>query len=61
MQVKRLQQFKSIISGKIVKVTTVSESRTFCIIKDVANGKIVKNSGRAVQVDSLRRKYELIA
>jgi hypothetical protein len=61
MQVKRLQQYQSIASGNIVKVTTVGESRTLCVIKDVVDGKIVPHSGRAVQVDSLRRKYNLVA
>lgn len=61
MNVKRLQQYQSIASGKIVKVTTMAETRTFCVIKDVVNGKLVPHSGRTVQVDSLRRKYVQIA
>lgn len=63
MQIKRLQQFKSLATGKVVRVTTVAESRTFCVIKDVdtKNGKLVPHTGRTVQVDSLRRKYKAIA
>ena len=57
MQVKRLQQYQSLATGKIVRVTTIAESRTLAVIKDVVDGKLVPKSGRTVQVDSLRRKY----
>lgn len=60
INVKRLQYYKSLATGKIVKVTVVAETHTFCVIKDVVDGKIVPKSGRTVQVDSLRRKYSII-
>ena len=63
MKINRLQIFALRSTGDLVRVTSVVRSgfrttkQDLCMISEYVNGKTVKNTGRFILSDSLRRRY----
>jgi len=66
MHIKRLQQFISLTTGQVVKVTKVTRpdlnarKQDLCVISDVVDGKLKPKTSRLILADSLRRRYTLV-
>lgn len=64
MKVVKNNKFQSVVSGKHIKVTLGTKSSSKLAKVRVATvdhyGRAIRGTSRMIQVDSIRRKYQLV-